>query len=288
MNVTSLINAETSQIIELNSENLNLEFLGHLFKKGDLPAIVPLANTNTEAVLQNAIELEQVGALYQTILARTGSQVIAGVPIEGGIAFYKEVTAFAFNGLAVSQSYLGNSTIISAHTSSIGPYQAGWMTWLAGAYTDNPIRDDIFAFQPDFGVKMWDTARNLYIDGGSGATSVETPNSLLPLQAGDFIRVGTVTAGSSNVDNATTALTRLVPITSVVTASLGHLVIEGDIGNDVYDGFRILRKVPTENYMLIKKQPKGFTGEGLILPHNFNPKYNARQVANDLNIIRTT
>ena len=134
---------------------------------------------------------------------------------------------------------------------------------------------------------MWDTARNANVDG-DGTSAVETPNSLLPLQAGDFIRAGSVLGGASDVDAATTALTRLVPITSVVTASYGHLVIEGDVGNDVYDGFRILRKVPTENYMLIKKQPKGFTGEGLILPHNFNPKYNARQIANDLNIIRTT
>ena len=46
--------------------------------------------------------------------------------------------------------------------------------------------------------------------------------------------------------------------------------------------------MPTEFYILVKKKPKGFSGEGLLLPENFDRKYNARQVAIDLNIIRTT
>ena len=52
--------------------------------------------------------------------------------------------------------------------------------------------------------------------------------------------------------------------------------------------FRIIRRVPTESYILVRNRPVGFSGEGLLLPENFDRKYNARQVAIDLNIIRAT
>ena len=52
--------------------------------------------------------------------------------------------------------------------------------------------------------------------------------------------------------------------------------------------FRIIRRIPTEFYILVKEKPKGFSGEGLLLPENFDKRYNARQVAIDLNVIRTT
>ena len=52
--------------------------------------------------------------------------------------------------------------------------------------------------------------------------------------------------------------------------------------------FRIIRRIPTEFYILVKEKPKGFSGEGLLLPENFDKRYNARQVAIDLNVIRIT
>ena len=52
--------------------------------------------------------------------------------------------------------------------------------------------------------------------------------------------------------------------------------------------FRIIRRIPTEFYILVKEKPAGFSGEGLLLPENFDKRYNARQVAIDLNIIQTT
>ena len=52
--------------------------------------------------------------------------------------------------------------------------------------------------------------------------------------------------------------------------------------------FRIIRRIPTEFYVLVKKKPAGFSGEGLLLPENFDKRYNARQVAINLNIIQTT
>jgi len=56
-----------------------------------------------------------------------------------------------------------------------------------------------------------------------------------------------------------------------------------DYGNQ---NFRIIRRIPTEFYILLKNRPGAYTGEGLLLPHNFNPKYNAKRVAQDLGVIK--
>ena len=55
-----------------------------------------------------------------------------------------------------------------------------------------------------------------------------------------------------------------------------------DYGNQ---SFRIMRRVPTEFYILLKNRPGAYTGEGLLLPENFDPKYDARKVAKELGII---
>ena len=43
--------------------------------------------------------------------------------------------------------------------------------------------------------------------------------------------------------------------------------------------FRIIRRIPTEFYILAKNKPGAYTGEGLLLPENFDPQYDAREVA---------
>ena len=70
LNVTELINAETGDRVILSSDNNNLDFLGQLFKKGDKPAIAPVAG---EGILQGIAEIEAVGELYQTIMMKSGS-----------------------------------------------------------------------------------------------------------------------------------------------------------------------------------------------------------------------
>ena len=43
--------------------------------------------------------------------------------------------------------------------------------------------------------------------------------------------------------------------------------------------FRIIRRVPTELYILAKNKPGAYTGQGLLLPINFDPQYDARAAA---------
>ena len=58
-----------------------------------------------------------------------------------------------------------------------------------------------------------------------------------------------------------------------------------DYGNQ---NFRILRRIPTEFYILVKNKPGAYDGEGLLLPENFDPKYDAREAAIQVGAISRT
>ena len=47
--------------------------------------------------------------------------------------------------------------------------------------------------------------------------------------------------------------------------------------------YRIFRRVPNETFVLI--QNLSYAGPGLLLPYNFNPKYNPIEVAKNLSLI---
>ena len=56
----------------------------------------------------------------------------------------------------------------------------------------------------------------------------------------------------------------------------------------VKQSFRIIRRIPTEFYILAKNKPGKYTGEGLLLPVNFDPQYDARAAAIKVGAISRT
>jgi len=66
---------------------------------------------------------------------------------------------------------------------------------------------------------------------------------------------------------------------------VGGLTDPADYGNQ---NFRILRRIPTEFYILVKNKPGAYDGEGLLLPENFDPKYDAREAAIQVGAISRT
>jgi|TARA_B110000858_G_scaffold125989_1_gene143569 hypothetical protein len=156
----------------------------------------------------------------------------------------------------------------------------------------------------------------------------------LPLQRGDFIRVGT----TASIDTSFTVGTKqLAPLsvmrtTSYIPNSTAAVAITGifdatggiqeytatfrKLGNSFDDSgffysagllsplpevegltdpvdyvkqsFRIIRRIPTEFYILAKNKPGKYTGEGLLLPINFDPQYDARAAAIKVGAISRT
>ena len=317
LNVTQLINAETLDTITLTSENKNLDFLGQLFKKGDRPSIAP---ATLNQILEGAIELEAVGELYQTILMKSGS---AGTGFQGdfypsgAINFSYAVsnpdTQGFYNGIAVTQSIVNlggvvDQPLLIPFTSST--YEGGWMDLINSNPSNFP--NNFPSAMGLFGTMyVYNKITNEYVQ------DVINPGeeTYLPIQRGDFIRVGTTASLDtytrvSNKQVSPLDVTRtiswkpnpdyqqtFIPRTTITypfdyTASLLAPLpeVEGltDPADYANQNFRIMRRIPTEFYILIKDKPGAYTGEGLLLPENFDPKYDARKAAIEVGAISRT
>ena len=197
-------------------------------------------------------------------------------------------------------------------TSSV--YDGGWLNLITDATTTYP---------GSFPGTIQGLGNIYFYNNKTGGYSQEPLNTreetLLPLQEGDTIRVGT----TSSIDTSTRAsgigtisalegLRTMAPVYSdemgpsplytPLTFRLqqiswpfgmsGSLLaplpeVEGLTDSNTYDkqAFRVIRRIPTEFYILLKNRPTAFAGEGLLLPRNFDPKYNARKVAKGLGVI---
>lgn len=305
VNITQLINAETKDTIILTSENKNLDLLGQIFKTGDRPSIIPATR---DQILQGAVEIEAVGELYQTILMKSGSQGTGYLGAEydnGGIIlnYAPSLTTFWYDGIAVTQSlnppgFPSNAWFYGVTSSE---YKGTWLDII----TESPI-----TLENNF-PSVIQTVGNVYVyNKKTGQYSQDDLNTreetYLPLQRGDLIRV----APSSSLDTFTrTGNGQESPLEITRTLSWIHeegyedltfkaqrsspfpIYMSGSLlsalpevegltsGTLSSQNFRIMRRVPTEFYILIKQKPAGFTTEGLLLPENFDPKYDAREIA---------
>ena len=182
------------------------------------------------------------------------------------------------------------------------------------------------------------TLGNVYIyNKKTNEYTQEVVNTLeetyLPLQRGDFIRVGTTASLDSTVR---VGREQISPLSAMRTISYtpNSTLPQGVLGfpatgryneptdtfrrfSGAYDrnglkytagllsplpevegltdpadytkqSFRIIRRVPTEFYIIAKNKPGAFTGEGLLLPENFDPKYDAREAAIQVGAISRT
>jgi hypothetical protein len=321
INITQLINAETKDTITLTSENTNLDFIGQLFKQGDRPSIAPAA---LDEILEGAVELEAVGQLYQTILMKSGS---AGSGARGNdypngalSPNYSSPTSLFnseqfSNGIAVTQSLVALPDSLSPSFN-----QPMWIPYTSSQFEGNwldVINDGANRFNLPTALQG---LGNIYIyNSKTNEYTQEVVNPIeetyLPIQRGDFIRVSSTASFDTTirVDNK-----QISPISSMRTisfapnpgftttfrpsssssypfhysASLLELLPETEGLSDPADyssqNFRIIRRVPTEFYILAKNKPGAYTGEGLLLPENFDPQYDARATAIKVGAISRT
>lgn len=317
INVTALINAETSDVITLTTDNQNIDFLGQLFKNGDFPAIVPVA---ADIILQGQVEVEAAGEIYQTILMKSGSigTGYLGVSHPSGAISYN----YAAPGTGNEDQFFGGIAVTQSFAPAGFPPNAWWFAYSSSEYAGDWF-DLINTRTPS--ANLASTVQGLgsiYVyNKALGAHSQEPLNTLeetyLPIQRGDMIRVGTTLSidTSMNVNGETLPVLQSLRTISYLPASgfsdpeitfrrtsnsppfhssaslidplpeVKGLTDPGDYGNQ---SFRIIRRIPTEFYILVKTKPNPYTGQGLLLPHNFDTTYDARQVATTLGFIKST
>ena len=140
-------------------------------------------------------------------------------------------------------------------------------------------------------IQIFNKTKGRYITSGSDVVDYE--DTYFPLQAGDFIRFGSASLGLNGLDynfsdnlytvkNLTAGDYNDVKSTITVTSK----TLDEDFFNQSNQNFRIFRRIPNETFTLI--QSLGYTGAGLLLPKNFNPKYDPVKIATEVGIINNT
>jgi hypothetical protein len=295
IHIIRLIQADGT-VQALTPRNENLHIVENIFKTGTpLGMYFLTGSTNTIEYYQDTYVVEG-GALYETILLASGSASAA----KGGFSTDAGTTTTAFRLCFLTSSV---NSIILTETSSvtystgslyvlmkgIGPVNSD-STQTASLYSLRPGLDDNFViFNKTDGTFVRDSGNVKYSD------------TYLPLQYGDFIRFGNTQdpsfTNTSSLD-ATFEGAGLYQIKQINTGSslLQTSSIELGIpiqaksfgviksGSLSEQNYRIFRRIPYENFVVVNKIPRN-RGAGLLIPYNFNPRYNPIEIAKKAGIL---
>lgn len=277
-----LINAETKDIITLSQENKNLDLISQIFKKGNPVYLIPTtAQQNNEIYSSTVVE---GGAVYNTILYKSGSNVNN----EGFVANYS----------TRQPAYTGSLNLVSGPSlRDVGTANAGWLYALN---TTSSSADGALDLERSFGIPTgsnfgiynkrtgaYVTASNaLYIQGAL-SSSIAYRDTYLPLQTGDFIRFGYTPDSPYGVDeffdlSNLTQVKNITPGADNGDTSIVNILSLGSIPASTSQNFRIFRRVPNETFTLVNSL--GYTGTGLLVPYNLDPKYSPQEIAKELGL----
>jgi hypothetical protein len=275
-------------ITTLTPENKNLFTVSNIFKKGDTVYGYQTNATSTPTSLP-PMTIVEGGALYETILLKSGSGDISGANfIISGDSVNETFTNFSF----VSGSNVTSSTIFSDTTNFLSPllnvdnYVSSLFTYKINSFTvptsigGNPLY-------------IFDKKKNRLISNTS--ESIPTENTYFPIQSGDFIRFG----DSNLLPTQTASLDfswnnkNLYQIIStfdrgnltLLTSSLQVTPVAHSYPQSTTNqAFRLIRRIPNETFVLIQDKPL-YTSRGLLIPQNFNPNYDPVEIAQKIGLV---
>lgn len=273
IHIINLIHTDGT-VIGLDGSNKNLNAVEQIFKQGEFATAYISSFSSNQSV--GALEIETGGALYDTIILKSGS-----------------ITAF--DGLAVNYTASGTSYaatyFVTQSLNILTDSSSSNVGWLYALITgSSPTAGPVVSYSAGSSntLQIFNKTTGQFATNG---TPVFVSDTYFPLQYGDFIRFGYVSGGTKGVDYSFdgTALFRLrnflVGLDYNATSSL--LVQPSPItifpSAQTEQNYRIIRRVPNETFVLVKKKPI-YGGSGLLIPANFNPNYDPLDVARKANI----
>jgi hypothetical protein len=271
VHIINLINVDGT-VIGLDGSNTNVDTVAQIFKQGDLATAYISSYSSNQSV--GAVEIETGGALYDTILFKTGS-------VTEGFAYSMTVQT-------ATQVNSGFTTALSSSspwTYVTDSNQGSLFALLTGSSTIG--QGKILTISTDYdSSKIYNTKTQAFANTGEYVPYTDT---YLPLRYGDFIRFG---SGSTKMDSSFTGSS----LNRYISASIGSEDQTSALENKLYFSsaintpirntmdsyfdveYRMMRRVPNETFVLVKNKPQ-YVGGGLLIPANFNPNYNPIDVA---------
>jgi len=270
IHIISLINVDGT-VIGLDGSNNNLNTVEQIFKQGDSATAYISSYSSNQSV--GTVEIETGGALYDTVMFKSGSVTGAdglSVNYSASITQPYDLTYF------VTQS-------LTTLTDS-GSSNAGWLYALITG--SSPTLGPVVSYQAGAGttLQIFNKTTGQF---AQDSTIVPISDSYFPLRYGDFIRFGYDSGGVNGVDysfNGTAMFRLQTPLSGSDYNTSSSLLVQSSAittsfpSTQADQNFRIFRRIPNETFVLVKKKPI-YVGGGLLIPANFNPNYNPLDVA---------
>jgi hypothetical protein len=286
IHIINLVDVE-GNVITLTPENINLFDVEQIFKQGDPVYAYQVENTTVSPYVLPEMTIVTGGALYNTILVKSGS---ADPLLNSNIDIQYELPSPFSGDTTYDDIYFQTSSMTTLIDSgSLPAFSSGWLSSMISG--SSPILGNVirYGFDNDI-IQIWNKNALRFATGGSD--SIEYKDTYFPLQVGDIIRFGSDVGGSVGLDysfnqqlyaikNLTLGGFNDVPSTLEVTTIItGSFPSQQDKQN-----FRIMRRVPNETFVVINNLPV-YTGQGLLVPYNFDPRYSPSEIAKKAGLIQ--
>jgi len=280
IHLTYLIDKE-GKATPLTGDNTNLFTVSNIFVQGQTATILPAVYSGTSNPVVTVLE---GGALIDTIVFRSGSVIGAyGVNWDNnGIGF-----STAYSNTAFTQSFT-NILTDSGSSGAIG--------WLFPFLTGSSITQGIVStYQMDEGLSSIYLI-NKYTLTAYPQSSFPQPTpsgTYLPLQTYDFIRFGNTSGQSMDsrfIGNGLYQITSInIGSDYTISSSLGVYPLYTSStsidSNPLAQNWRLMRRVPLDNFVLVKNMP-AYTDSGFLIPQNYNPTLDPYALARKAGIIQ--
>lgn len=289
----------------LTLENKNLQFVENLFSTSQKARIWPLATGSATQITQ--VEIVTGGGLYETIVVVTASAASGfDAPVLNGITDTQQTASIYTVFTSGSKSTLTDSGSL-AQSALI---QNSWISIFTNK-SSSFGNVQYFSFENNGAVtqkiSFWNKQTGTYVN--SYPNTINYTDTYLPLQYGDIIRFGNtgsysatntssldgtftggglfeivrINTGSNSTVSSSIEITPLLSSFSYVNSTAIKNPLPSSI-TQVSQNFRIMRRVPYENFVVVKNIPAN-RGAGFLIPENYNPDYNVYDLARKAGII---
>jgi hypothetical protein len=284
IHIINLVDVE-GNVITLTPENVNLFNVEQIFKQGDPVYAYQVNNTSVTPDPLPEMTIATGGALYQTILVKSGSGDIsnAGLTVNANVINnFPNLFFISGSNILTTASFILNNPI------SPNP---NWLDHIISGSTFNSVTSYTTVGDPDV-IQIYNKSAN-----GLRSGTIPVSETLFPLQNGDFIRFGYSNATGAGVtssldyswNNGFLYETITTDTANLVSPFSSSLLVTPSAHSypqlDSNQAFRIIRRIPNETFVVITKVPT-YRGQGLLVPYNFDPRYSPAEIAKRVGLIQ--